>query len=249
MIGYDFSGKKILITGSTSGLGLEVSRSLSGSNASLVISGRNQERLNAASQELKLFNRPLHNAILADLTDPMAIANLAESVGVLDGLVLNAGVIDYTPAKMINSDRIRFIFQVNFEANVMLIQNLLKRRKISRNASIVFISSISSLLGVQGTSLYAASKAALTSYAKVLASELAGQRIRVNTVSPGIIKTHLIERENVASTGQLAALEAKYPLGFGGTADVTGLIRFLLSDESKWMTGSNIIIDGGYMLQ
>jgi NAD(P)-dependent dehydrogenase (short-subunit alcohol dehydrogenase family) len=132
---------------------------------------------------------------------------------------------------------------------VLLIQNLLKKKKIAKNASIVFVSSVVALTGLPSTSLYAASKAALNSYARVLASELAPQRIRVNCISPGIIKTNFIEREGVISASQLTTLEDQYPFGFGEPEDISSIIMFLLSDDSKWITGTNIVIDGGYMLQ
>ena len=244
-----FKEKKILVTGSTSGLGLNLSEKLSELQATLSIAGRNREKLLILQESYSATNPNFKNAIMADMLQVEDIHHLAESVDQLDGLVLNAGIIDYTPAKMIRSEKIREVFQVNFDSNVLLIQALLKRKKIAPSASIVFISSIASLLAVNGTALYAASKAALSSYAKVLASELSGQKIRVNVVSPGIVKTQLINNENVADENQIIQLEKKYPLGFGKPEDITSIVLFLLSEESKWITGSNIIIDGGHMLR
>jgi short-subunit dehydrogenase len=206
-----FSAKRILITGATSGLGLNLSEKLSELEAAITITGRNKDKLVFLGEKFTLQNPHFRNAIAADLLEITDIQKLVQSIDQLEGLVLNAGIIDYTPAKMINSDKIRHVFQVNFDSNVLLIQELLKKKKVSPNASIVFISSIAPLLGVQGTSLYAASKAALNSYAKVLASELAGKKIRVNVVSPGIIKTDLIERENISTTNQFNQLEQQYP--------------------------------------
>jgi NAD(P)-dependent dehydrogenase (short-subunit alcohol dehydrogenase family) len=244
-----FKGKKILVTGSTSGLGLELVHVLNTEKAALLITGRNKEKLFSIREQLRQNNPYFGHAIAADLIQLKDLENLAESIDVLDGIVLCAGVIDYTPAKMISSDKIKQIFQINFESNVLLIQNLLKKKKIAKNASIVFVSSVVALTGLPSTSLYAASKAALNSYARVLASELAPQRIRVNCISPGIIKTNFIEREGVLSVNQLTNLEDKYPFGFGKPEDISSIIMFLLSDDSKWITGTNILIDGGYMLQ
>ena len=244
-----FAGKSILVTGSTSGLGLGLINALNEEKAALAITGRNGDKLFSISEQLRKSNPYFGHAITADLIQLKDLENLAESVDVLDGVVLCAGVIDYTPAKMISSDKIKHIFQINFESNVLLIQNLLKKKKIAKNASIVFLSSVVALTGLPSTSLYAASKAALNSYARVLASELAPQRIRVNCISPGIIKTNFIEREGVLSVNQLTNLENQYPFGFGKPEDISSIIMFLLSDDSKWITGTNIVIDGGYLLQ
>ncbi|HJY11607.1 MAG TPA: SDR family oxidoreductase, partial [Flavobacterium sp.] len=112
------------------------------------------------------------------------------------------------------------------------------------------ISSISSKLGIGGTAMYAASKAALVSFSKVLATELAPQGIRSNSICPGIIKTAMTEKANdVVSEEELKKAEAEYPLGYGEPADVAGLTMYLLSDMSKWMTGSDLIIDGGFTLK
>lgn len=244
-----FFAKKILITGATSGLGLDLATKLSELQAAVTITGRNLEVLSLLGDRLKKDNVNFQNAVPADLAQLENIQKLADSVDALDGLVLSAGIIDYTPAKMVSNEKIRRVFQVNFESNVLLIQRLLKGKKISPGASIVFISSIAASIGVPGTSLYAASKAALNSYAKVLASELSLQKIRVNVISPGIVKTELIDRENVSTPEQSSKLEAQYPLGFGNPGDISNTAMFLLSDDSKWITGSNIVIDGGHTLQ
>lgn len=246
---FTFSGKNILVTGATSGLGLDLATRLSELKACIFITGRNKDKLISLKELFSRENPNFKANIPADLTSMSDIQYLADCVEILDGLVLNAGVIDYTPAKMINFDKIRQIFQVNFEANVLLIQGLLKRKKISKGASVVFISSIAPLVSVKGTSLYAASKAALNSYAKVLALELAGQKIRVNVISPGIIETDLIRRENVATSDQFIEQERQYPFGFGKPEDVSNAALFLLSEASKWITGTNMVIDGGHLLQ
>ncbi len=241
--------KLVLITGATSGIGLNLARSLSLINYNLVLTGRNKNCLSDLYEEFDFINKPYCKTIAADLTLSEDIRELVFNTPKLDGIVLNAGIIEYTPAKMITIDKIKKIFNINFYSNVLLIQELLKNKKISKNASIVFISSISALSSVVGTSLYAASKAAINSYAKVLANELASQKIRVNVISPGVVKTKIIENENVISEQQQNNLEALHPLGLGDTTDVTALIEFLLSNKSKWITGSNIVIDGGYLIK
>jgi NAD(P)-dependent dehydrogenase (short-subunit alcohol dehydrogenase family) len=250
MVAKDFNVvPRILITGASSGLGLDLANKLAAKNNSLIVTGRNRAKLENLAKQFNNNNSFVIKPIIADLCNADNLAYLIESIDTLNGIVLNAGIVEYVPVKMINPDKIRRIFQVNFDANVMIIQSLLKKRKIINGASIVFVSSIAALSAVPGTALYAASKAALNSYAKVLANELASQNIRVNIVSPGIVKTDLIKRENITTSDQFTKLEDRYPLGFGKPEDISNIIMFLLSEDSKWVTGSNIIIDGGHMLQ
>lgn len=239
---------RILITGASSGLGLDLANKLAAKNNPLIVTGRNRGELENLANQFN-NNSFVVKPIIADLCKADNIEYLIESIDTVNGIVLNAGIVEYVPVKMISSDKIRRVFQVNFDANVMIIQSLLKKRKIVNGASIVFVSSIAALTAVPGTALYAASKAALNSYAKVLANELASQNIRVNIVSPGIVKTDLIKRENISTSDQFTKLEHRYPLGFGKPEDISSIIMFLLSEDSKWVTGSNFIIDGGHMLQ
>ncbi len=248
MINENFSNKKILVTGATSGIGLGISRMLNEYKAQLTISGRNQTKLNKISNEFELSNLNFNKGILADVCNLEDISNLVQEIDTLDGLVLNAGIIDYTPAKLITEKKVIDLFYTNVFSNFFLVQKLLHSKKIKKGASIVIISSIAAKVGVPGTSIYAASKGALNSYAKVLASELSLQNIRVNVVSPGVVKTDLIENTNVTSDFQMSNLSTKYPLGLGEIIDIVYLVQFLLSENSKWMTGSNIDIDGGYLL-
>ena len=127
-------------------------------------------------------------------------------------------------------------------------QKIVKKKLLNKNASLVFISSISSLMGVPATLLYAASKAAVNSTVKVLASEFASRKIRVNAIAPGIIITPMLEQSNL-DMDELMEQEKQYPLGFGKPEDVAYLAAFLLSDESRWLTGNVIKLDGGFTLK
>jgi NAD(P)-dependent dehydrogenase (short-subunit alcohol dehydrogenase family) len=242
---YNFQNKHYILTGASSGIGQQCALDLMPTGARLTLIGRNIEKLNATKnkdQSAKV------EVLFGDLCDEKFVDIIAESTSNLDGIVLCAGVIDYTPAKMISREKIRRVFDINFEANVILIQALLKRRKINPNASVIIISSISSKLGVAGTSLYAASKAAITAYAKVLATELSVRKIRVNVIHPGIVKTNLISDSEMIENSALVELEKRYPLGFGRSEDVASQVKFLLSEESKWITGTEIIMDGGHTI-
>lgn len=240
--------KNIFLTGASSGIGLDIAIMLNNIKSSLMISGRNEKFLKELSIKFKLTNPNFINYYATDLCNFSEIETMVEKLEILDGLILNAGIIDYTPAKSINEIKIKRIFETNVFSNILLVQQLLKFKKISNNASIIFISSIAAKVGVPGTSLYAASKGAINSYAKVLAFELSKLNIRVNVISPGVVKTNLITNTNVISNSQISNMTSKYPLGLGETLDITNLVEFLLSEKSKWITGSNINIDGGYLL-
>lgn len=245
-VSFQFENKHFLITGASSGIGQKTAWDLGKTGAALTLLGRDLVKL--ATTKKKIDPIGTLRIVAGDLQEPNFLDNLTSEIEAIDGLVLCAGVIDYTPAKMINIQKIRKVFDINFDANVLIIQSLLKRKKIKDGASIVVISSISSKLGVAGTGLYAASKAAITAYAKVLSTELSGKRIRVNVIHPGIVKTDLISNENVVDNNAMAKIELSYPLGFGSTEDVSNQITYLLSDFSKWVTGSEFIIDGGHMI-
>lgn len=240
------TGKNILVTGSSSGIGRQIAIEIGLNKGNPILTGRNIEKL---SEICKLIKRngadPVYHQ--ADLRNENEITDLVVSLPNLSGLVINAGIIDYTPIKFISRAKIDDIFQVNFTSNVILIKKLLEYKKINNNAAIVFIGSIASKLGVPGTSLYAASKAALTSFAKVLAIEVSAKKIRVNVLSPGLVTTDLTGKiTDIKSDG--SEKDKNYPLGWGTTHNVANAVIFLLSDKSEWMTGTDIVMDGGFTL-
>jgi NAD(P)-dependent dehydrogenase (short-subunit alcohol dehydrogenase family) len=239
--------KKVLVTGASSDIGRTISIAISIEESQLWITGRDIGKLRNTKRACKNSERV--NIVTTDLVKLQDINSLISCLPILDGIILNAGLIKYIPIKLVSEEKINQIFGVNFNANVLLIQQLLKQRKIAGGASIVFISSVSAHLGVPGTSLYAASKAALTAFAKVLAGELASKKIRANIISPGIVRTSAIGDNNQLSSKRVDEEEVKYPLGYGIPTDIAGLAIYLLSDSARWITGSDFIIDGGYTLQ
>ena len=242
MIFGDVSNKSILVTGATSGIGKDIGQFLRKSNANLFLTGRSKNKISQLKEDFgnhaKIFQADLVNDI----------DYLVDKLEVLDGLVLCAGTIQYDSAKSLRSQRIKELFEVNFFANIDLISSLIRSRKLNRNASVVIISSVSSKMGVPGTLAYAASKAALEAAARVYAGELARRGIRFNTISPGLIKTPLLENDTLDSE-LLKREELKYPLGIGTPGSISSLVRYLLSDESTWLTGENIVLDGGLSLK
>lgn len=241
------SGKHILVTGASSGIGREIAVMASSLGAAVTITGRNEERLN---ETLQLLTGDGHTIIAADITVAEGIDVIIRESKPFDGIVFNAGVVEYTPVKFITQQKIDNVFSVNITSTMLLCQQLLKNKKVLKKGSLVFISSISSKLGVPGTALYAASKAALTSFAKVTAAECAAQGIRSNSICPGIVVTPMTgQAASVTSEEEMKKAAADYPLGYGEPADVAGLVMYLLGDTSKWMTGSELIIDGGFTLK
>ena len=240
------TGKNILITGASSGIGSEITMVLSKQNAHLVLLSRNEERLR---QIAKRLNNPEYcKYMVCNLTNETEVNDKLVDIPFLDGVVFCAGVNEYVPLKFITREKIDKIFEINYFSVILLLQKLLKKKLINKGASLVFISSISSQMGVPATAIYAASKAAINSTVKVIAAELAPQKIRANAICPGIIKTPMLENSNI-DMSQFLEQEKYYPLGLGFPADVANAVVFHLSDESRWVTGNIMILDGGFTLQ
>lgn len=241
---FSLENKTILVTGASSGLGISIAMECSKMGANVIISGRNPERL---SETLNKLDGGNHQKIIADLTNIEDIDKLTQSLPVLDGIVLNAGIIKTTPVKFISDDAIESIFNTNILSSIKLIQRLLKARKINKGGSIVFISSISTFNVKVGNSLYSATKGAVNSFMKVLALELASQKIRANCIQPGFIKTRILE-SGIITDDQLEEHFKLYPLGIGKPTDVSYGCVYLLSDAAEWITGTSFTIDGGVTL-
>lgn len=247
MLKIDLSEKNILITGASAGIGQKICIDAVAGNAAAVYGvARSADRL--AQTSTACGDKSGFHPLVADLTDLDRLKSFVGELPILHGIVLNAGIADFLPTRFLNHDKIGKVFDLNFESCVLLVTELQKQKKITPGASIILMSSISSKLVIAGTAMYAASKAALSAYGRVLAAELAPNRVRVNSILPGIIVTDLIQGQAVLTDEIIKKNEANYPLGLGKVGDVSGLTQFLLSDLSSWITGSEIVIDGGYSL-
>lgn len=241
---FALNQKQILITGASSGIGRAVAIGADKSNASCILHGRDIDRLRQTAAMLENKSTMLQYNL-----DVMSeIESMLEELPVLSGAVMNAGIIDYMPVKNLSYERLLKVFNTNVFSSILLIKGLLKKKKLAPGASIVFISSISAKLGTPATAAYAASKGAVNSFAKVLANEVAAQKIRVNTICPGLIKTEGLNQNASLSAEMLEQLEKQYPLGLGAPEDVAALTIFLLSDHARWITGTTVDIDGGFTL-
>lgn len=242
---FSLENKTIFVTGASSGLGASAAIECSKAGAKLIISGRNEERLNNTFNKLEGQG---HTQLPFDLTISENIVELAKALPVLDGLALCAGITKTIPVKFISNENINEIFQTNILSSMQLIQALLKHKKINKGGSVVFISSISTAYADMGNSIYAASKGAINSFSKVLALELAAQRITSNCIQPGFVPSSMLDA-GVVTEEQLQEERKKYPLGFGEPTDISNGIMYLLSDAAKWVTGSVLTIDGGVTLR
>lgn len=246
MIGFNpfsLKDKTILVTGASSGIGREISLVCSKMGAHVVVTGRNKERLN---DTFSMLDGNGHIMFPADLTTNDSIASLVSAIPNLTGVVYCAGIGDRTLLKSVKEKDISKVMRTNFEAPVLLQKELLKKKKIRNEASIIFIASRAPFAPTVGNGLYSASKGALIAYAKVLGLELAPKMIRVNCICPAMVWTEFIERDAAVMGVDYHELEKKYPLKrYGRPEDIANLAVYLLSDASSWMTGSCINITGG----
>ncbi len=250
---FSLAGKTILVTGASSGIGRAIAIACAQAGARVVLNGRNHERLNETLRLMSradALNEPLalndakHLVIPADLTDSKQRQVLVEQVPVLDGVVHCAGIGSRVLCKMLEEQDVSRVMQANFEAPVLLQAELLREKKIAKEASIVFIASAAATMPSVGNAIYSASKAATIAYAKCLAQELASRKIRVNCISPAMVWTDLALVG--ATEEQLREAEQNYPLKrYAQPEDITGAAIYLLSDASAWTTGSNIELTGG----
>lgn len=240
---FSLSGKTILITGAASGIGKATAYLCNQLGASLVLVDLNEDGLN---------NLGIDNAVSfpADLTDVSKVEEIASASPKLDGVVSNAGIVFSLLAKFNEQSDLERIFRINTFSHINLIQSLIRNKKLNKGASIVLTSSMSGVYcGIAGGSLYGATKAALAGYAKALAIELAPRGIRVNTIHPGMVETPLTK--NTALSEDVLSEDMKnYPLGrYGKPEEIAAAMAYLLSDATVWMTGTQLLIDGGYSLR
>lgn len=240
---FSLEGKTILVTGASSGIGRAIAIECSRMGASVVLTARNTERLN---ETLALMDSGNHIVLSADLSRECDVMELVDALPGLNGVVHNAGVSNRIICKAIKEADIDFILKPNLYAPILLQRYLLKKKRISKEASIVFIASRAPFSPSIGNGVYAASKGAVLGYANVLGLELAPQNIRVNSICPAMVWTELIEKDASEMGADYNELQMKYPLKrYGKPEDVAYLTIYLLSDASSWMTGSVIDLTGG----
>ena len=246
----DLNGKNIMVTGASSGIGKSIALFLSKMGADVIMVARNEERLKAVLKELEPGN---HSYFLFDLGDPAGIGNMMDNVcsgGLkLSGLVHSAGIARTVPLQYLKLEDMNNIMSVNFYSFIELAKQFSRRKNNDNGGSIVAISSISSKVGARGLTAYCASKGALDSAIKSMALDLAPKGIRINSIAPGMIKTQIYDglKEIVNNNKFEEDLKKRQIMGIGKPEDVAYAAAFLLSDASRFITGTSIIVDGGYL--
>ena len=244
---FSLQNKTILITGASSGIGRAVAQQCAMAGACCILTARNIERLKEVLESLEGTG---HCIISSDLTKRDELESLISQIPKLDGLVCCAGIVETKILKFSEDDDLLKIFNTNAFSAMRLIRMTVQNKKINKESSIILISSISGVkCGYLGGSLYGASKGALEGFMKATALELAPMKIRINSIVPGMINTSLLKESGIDD--ELLKIDMqKYPLKRYGNPDEIGYASiYLLSDATKWMTGSSLLIDGGYTLQ
>lgn len=247
---FSLKNKVVLITGASSGIGRQCAISFSSMGATCILMARRAEKLYSLAEQIS----GKHYVIPFDVTNfntiETVIAEAVEKTGKIDGFVHSAGIELTKPLKITSTDDMLHVLSVNSLAAVNFAK-VLAKAKYSEKISMVFIASIMGIVGNKALTAYTMSKGAIISVVKTLALEYAAKGIRVNAVSPG----HLADTEmNLQANKSLSNeainnLNSKYPLGIGSTQDIANACIYLLSDAGRWISGTNLVVDGGYTAQ
>lgn len=249
---FDLSGHRILITGASSGIGRATAIAASRLGAITILVGRNRERLEATLESLENSGHSIEPRELLDLDGiPDWMKSVASQCGPLSGMVHCAGIEELAPIRYVSLDRFRQMQDVNVTAGLMLLKGFRQKGVCVAGSSVVLVSSVASLVGQPGHTGYCATKGALTALARAAAVELATEGIRVNCIAPGWVEdTAMTEAAGRRMPSeQIAAIGAMHPFGVGKPDDVANGITFLLSGAARWITGSTLVVDGGYSAQ
>ena len=247
-----FNGENILVTGASDGLGKAICLLLNSLGANVIGIARNESKLEQLKEEMAYKEK--FSYVIRDLSIdidelPNLVSKIVKEYGKLTGLVYAAGKLELLPIKALDSNSIDSLYNVNFKSLLMTTKGFTDKRNSLENSSIVYISSISSILGVKGMISYSTSKGAINSLVKTLAVEVSNRKIRVNSILPGHVETNMtLQNKDANSKEYLNELETMYPLGLGEPEDIANIVTFLLSDKSRWITGQNIVVDGGRTL-
>lgn len=242
---FSIANKNVLITGASSGIGRAMAIACSEMGATVYFTGRNAAALAETRNRMQGEG---HQLMVSDSTSKADLEQLTAELPALDGIICNAGLNRRMLTQYLKEQDLDLIINTNLKAPMQLMKHLLKAKKVQSGASVVFVSSIAAHHSSIGDGVYSASKGGLSSFAKVLALELASKKIRVNTIQPGMVHTGLTENSPLTED-DYARDEQRYPLGrYGKPEDVANAAIFLLADASQWITGTDLIVDGGISL-
>ena len=248
---FTLKEKTIIVTGASSGIGRQCAIDCSKMGAKVILIARNQERL---EETLGSLDNNDHQVYSYDLTQIDGIKDLVNEIvssnGKINGLIHAAGIEITKPIKLLEPCDFEMIYRTNNLSGFELMRQLSSIKNMNKGGSIIFISSITAIIGRSGVAAYAASKGAMISATKSFALELAKRQIRVNCISPGTILTPMMQNylNDLDEISRQKRVDG-FPLGLGETTDISNACIYLLSDASRWITGQNIIIDGGYTIK
>jgi NAD(P)-dependent dehydrogenase (short-subunit alcohol dehydrogenase family) len=238
----------ILLTGATSGIGFEALKLFVAEGHTVFAVGRNFSKLDSIIEKFRsqIFE---FNFDLSEIENIEALFLKFDNYK-FDGFVHCAGIEETLPLSLYSKSKIQSIFEINVFSAIELLRNFTKKKYSKDGASVVLLSSVMGELGQSGKIGYCATKAAILGVVKSSALEFARRKMRINAVLPGIVNTPMTEKlfSNL-SESQIQEIASMHPLGFGEPKDVVSVVQFLLSVNSKWITGQSIIVDGGYSIQ
>lgn len=247
----DLSGRAVLVTGASSGIGRDTSVLLSELGARVVLTGRDSVKLEDTLSEMTGKGHTIEPFDLRTADQiPSWLKAVTSKVGPLDGMAHCAGVHSHRPLRVLDTEKFEEVQRVNVTASMMLAKGFRQKDCRAAGASIVLLSSVAGLVGQPGIAAYAASKSAVVGLTRCLALELASEQIRVNCIAPAMVKTEMSDRWfNSLTPEQIENIEQAHPLGIGRPRDVANATAFLLSDAARWITGSVLAVDGGFTAQ
>lgn len=244
---FTLEGKTILVVGASSGIGREIAIECSKMGAQLIISARNADKLKSCLDEMSGDN---NRYIPCDITKQEDLSTLIEQIPKIDGLVVTAGKSFTQPVQFATREMFDDVYNLNLFANIEVVRFIFKKKKINKEGSIVFLSSIAGDFRCNpGNMIYGTSKSALNAFVRYAAIEFSPRKIRVNAICPGMVYTDLISYNKITEEDYKKEME-KYPLKrYGEVEDIAPAAIYLLSQASSWMTGQTMVIDGGISIK
>lgn len=246
---FSLEGKTILVTGASSGIGRGIAIACAKMGGTVILNGRNEKRL---QETLSVLEGKNHQILVGDLSKQEDLQRMADTLPELQGWVNSAGIPKVCPIKHFDRKDVEEIFNVNITSTMLLLSMLVKKKKLKRGASVVLISAVTgAFVGSKGDTSYCATKGAVNGFMKGAALELAPQGIRINSINPGLVPTSILNLANdiAGEEHHTEIMLERYPMKRLGTPeDIGNGAVYLLSDASSWVTGTNLVIDGGYLL-